>query len=499
MRTSRVIATLIVSTILSATAPFGIAEAAPQPTVTFAGPWAVATLATDGNGSTIESYKIDKNLIAWTETNGSGRKLFAYDGVSTHQLADMAKSDWQDDGLGFYDAARGNFDVAGGLVVWTMGDGHDREIYGWNGEKIFKVSDNSYDDRHPVTAAGRVAWTSQPGTVYNLMVKDASGIHRLDSYQVLNYAFSGKNLFWMNLKPGESWFHVVVNDGRSTVAIGEGDDRPMPKYFTTDGKGSAAWEYSTKNWSYDKRIIYLSLGGVHELAMLQRDVPPNVTRLEDVDGGKVAVNALDLLYTRLDQRNSFLLIEGMNQKTVSHKDVASKVRFMDGGYVRHLVPDTASPLLYAAPTHEDYVSMDPVILDRFDADGPTAAGARLGGGVIAFTNGETDLIPTTHEAASIAVKNGDIAWIEGEPGDQTLRFATTAMLVQSANGAMRITGYLVKTAGDRAVYLAGSDGTRHVFVGERPFFSWYRNFNSVRTISKGALAALPLGGYVLAR
>jgi hypothetical protein len=121
--------------------------------------------------------------------------------------------------------------------------------------------------------------------------KEADGrLSRLASWHILNYAFSGKTLFWQNIQPNENWFSVYRNDGKNTFIVGKGDDRPLTKYFLVDGKGSAAWEYSTKSWEYDKRETFISYQGSPALRVLQRDVPPRNTRLEDTDGTSVIVN-----------------------------------------------------------------------------------------------------------------------------------------------------------------------------------------------------------------
>ena len=57
-------------------------------------------------------------------------------------------------------------------------------------------------------------------------------------------------------------------------------------------------------------------------------------------------------------------------------------------------------------------------------------------------------------------------------------------------------GDLIKSDANAAVYYFGSDGKRYVFPSERTYFTWYADFSAVKTISSGALAAIPLGGNV---
>jgi hypothetical protein len=77
--------------------------------------------------------------------------------------------------------------------------------------------------------------------------------------------------------------------------------------------------------------------------------------------------------------------------------------------------------------------------------------------------------------------------------------AALFMTTQSANAAETIaSGDLIK-ASTPAVYYYGADGKRYVFPTEKTFYSWYSNFDSVKTISDTDLASLPIGGNVTYR
>jgi len=183
----------IIATIATAAVTVGILAFPAQATTVVAplagetvvsGPWTVSTLASDHDGWTVESYKVDRDLVAWTEVNVAlkQRQLMTFDGVSAKTLATIPFSDWEDSDIStFVDPVAGSYDAADGLVVWVQRDGtstNDREIFGYDGAKTYQVSTNTYDDRHPVTSRGRVAWTSAPGSQsYNLMLRDLSLIH----------------------------------------------------------------------------------------------------------------------------------------------------------------------------------------------------------------------------------------------------------------------------------------------------------------------------------
>jgi plastocyanin len=60
-------------------------------------------------------------------------------------------------------------------------------------------------------------------------------------------------------------------------------------------------------------------------------------------------------------------------------------------------------------------------------------------------------------------------------------------------------GDLIKSGANPAVYYFGADGKRYVFPTDRTYFTWYSNFNTVKTVSAGELALIPLGGNVTYR
>ncbi len=59
-------------------------------------------------------------------------------------------------------------------------------------------------------------------------------------------------------------------------------------------------------------------------------------------------------------------------------------------------------------------------------------------------------------------------------------------------------GDLIKGSGSTVYYFA-PNGKRFVFPNEKTYFTWYTNFNGVKTITDGALASIPLGGNVTYR
>lgn len=60
-------------------------------------------------------------------------------------------------------------------------------------------------------------------------------------------------------------------------------------------------------------------------------------------------------------------------------------------------------------------------------------------------------------------------------------------------------GDLIKSPSNTAVYYFAADGKRYVFPNEKTYFTWYSDFSQVKTVSAGALAAVPIGGNVTYR
>jgi len=58
---------------------------------------------------------------------------------------------------------------------------------------------------------------------------------------------------------------------------------------------------------------------------------------------------------------------------------------------------------------------------------------------------------------------------------------------------------LFKEPGSSAVYYYAKNGKRYVFPNQAIYFSWYKNFDSVKTVPSGVVKAIPFGGNVLAK
>ena len=58
------------------------------------------------------------------------------------------------------------------------------------------------------------------------------------------------------------------------------------------------------------------------------------------------------------------------------------------------------------------------------------------------------------------------------------------------------TGSLIKIESNPAVYYLGNDNKRYVFPNEQIYFSWYKNFDAVMTVSGSDMASIAIGGNI---
>ncbi|MEK6714494.1 MAG: alpha/beta fold hydrolase [Candidatus Omnitrophota bacterium] len=116
------------------------------------------------NNSYPDEYpKIHNGQIIWL----SGGRVLFYDGVQTIQLT------------GTY----GNKDpqIYGGQVVWRGWDGHDYEIYLYDGKQIIQLTNNNYNDYDPQIHNGQVVWRGYDGSDYEIyLAKPKAALEVLD-------------------------------------------------------------------------------------------------------------------------------------------------------------------------------------------------------------------------------------------------------------------------------------------------------------------------------
>jgi len=72
-------------------------------------------------------------------------------------------------------------------------------------------------------------------------------------------------------------------------------------------------------------------------------------------------------------------------------------------------------------------------------------------------------------------------------------------LTPGSGTAPCVSGSLIKISTNSAVYYCGADGKRHVFTNDKAYFTWYKTFAGILTITPAQLTAIPLGSNVTYR
>jgi len=247
-------------------------------------------------------------------------------------------------------------------------------------------------------------------------------------------------------------------------------------------------------------VFYVS-DGVRTSEVLRRERWANDIRLEDTYSGSVLVNSSDVRTKNIDDV-TLLQASGAQQSVIQVKTSMAKARFSDGGaYVRHVLPETSSPLLVRhGDGFETWISDTRIERDLFDAGDSTVAGAMHDhGGVVLYDTDTREVTEINRDIkARQIVTNGDtVVWLEGASGSSILMAARPSILVGNSAGAKTVAGRLVKSPVDSAVYLATPDGERFIFPTEGEFYSWYGNFDSLTELSVQEMSSLSLAGAVL--
>ena len=75
----------------------------------------------------------------------------------------------------------------------------------------------------------------------------------------------------------------------------------------------------------------------------------------------------------------------------------------------------------------------------------------------------------------------------------------TPLVSQAATTSAFVAGDLIKGTQFSTVYYFAPNGKRFVFPNEKTYFTWYKDFSTVKTITDQQLSAMPLGGNVTYR
>jgi len=97
--------------------------------------------------------------------------------------------------------------------------------------------------------------------------------------------------------------------------------------------------------------------------------------------------------------------------------------------------------------------------------------------------------------ASLNAALGPGTYDVSEAAEASMDINTDKGLV-TTGGTNCISGSLIKSLANTAVYYCGANGKRYVFPNDRVYFTWYADFKNVATIPTEQLASVPLGGII---
>lgn len=173
------------------------------------------------NETNDHSPTVYNNTIAWKGWDGHDWEIYYWEGDSIIQITDN-ESDESDPSL--YD----------GTIAWRGWDGSDWEIYYWDGTDTTKVTDNDMFDGSPFLYDGEIAWGGFDGIDWEVYHWDGNNITQItDDYDRDNFAsiYDG-TIAW------SSQGDIYYLDGNSVTRV---TNDSIYNYFLSLYDGTIAW------------------------------------------------------------------------------------------------------------------------------------------------------------------------------------------------------------------------------------------------------------------
>jgi len=95
------------------------------------------------------------NRVVWQGWDGHDFEIYFYDGTTVRQLTDNDRLD-----------ERPRLDAT--HVVWQANDGHDSEIFVWDGVTTSRVTANTWEDLLPEISNGLLVWQGYDGNSFKV-------------------------------------------------------------------------------------------------------------------------------------------------------------------------------------------------------------------------------------------------------------------------------------------------------------------------------------------
>ncbi len=130
--------------------------------------------------------RLSGKRIAWKQFDGHDWEIFLYDGIRTERLTD---NDY-DDGDGLR--------ISESYVAWTTNDGNDTEVFVYNGSEVIQLTDNQFEEESMILSGTYVAWYQYDGNDLEIFAYDGSGVAQLtdNDYDERYLALGGSRIAW---------------------------------------------------------------------------------------------------------------------------------------------------------------------------------------------------------------------------------------------------------------------------------------------------------------
>ena len=106
------------------------------------------------------------NQVVWSGFDGHDFEIYLWDGTSVRQLTDNETDDTEPR-------------VHDGKVVWQGSDGSDSEIFYWDGAKVLRLTNDAVEDTAPRIHAGEVVWEEHAGATREIVLYRAGARTRI--------------------------------------------------------------------------------------------------------------------------------------------------------------------------------------------------------------------------------------------------------------------------------------------------------------------------------
>jgi hypothetical protein len=196
-------------------------------------------------------------------------EIFLYDGTQVRQFTDNEYPDWQPriynrqivwlqgSKIIFYDGNKTmqvgvglSPELHNGQVTWYAWDGHDYEVFLYDGVQTIQITNNNYNDQYPQIYNGQVTWLGYDGHDYEIYLYDSAKTLQLtnDDYNCWKPQIHNRQVVWQGYD-GNDW-EIYHYDGTKTMQL---TDTVYREQSPQINNGQIVWEGLD---GYDSEIFF---------------------------------------------------------------------------------------------------------------------------------------------------------------------------------------------------------------------------------------------------